>query len=131
MTMMDSREERTWCMVTHLAGLAGLVFPSIGQIVGPLVPWLLKREQSPQVDAHGKEALNFQISVTIYGLVLAALGFISTLLMVVVIGVVLLPLVGLASLALFVGWLVFTIIGAVKANEGVLYRYPFTIRFLS
>jgi hypothetical protein len=129
--MPGSQDERMWCMVTHLAGLAGLVFPSFGQILGPLIPWLLKREQSPEVDAHGKEALNFQISVTIYGLVLAALAFISMLLTVVVIGVILLPLVGLASLGLFIAWLAFTIIGAVKANEGVLYRYPFTIRFLN
>lgn len=100
----------------HLLGFAGLVLPYAGNIVGPLILWLIKKADSPYLDAHGKEVLNFQISFAIYGLI-AFLSFF------VLIGFILLPVV-------VVAWIVFVIIGAIKASEGKLYRYPLTIRFL-
>ncbi len=87
-----------------------------GHIAGPLVLWLIKKDQNPLLDAHGKAALNFQISWLIYAII-------SGILIVVLIGIVLLPLVLLINLVL-------TIVGAVKASNGELYRYPLTIRFL-
>lgn len=66
------------------------------------------------MDAQGKEAVNFQISITIY-------SFISAILIVVVIGIALLGI-------LFVWWIVLTIVASVKASDGVSYRYPLTIR---
>ena len=91
--------------------------PAFGNIIGPLILWLVKREQDPFVDDTGKEVLNFQISVTIYGLICFLLVFAFGL------GVIL-------GMILSVAMVVYTIIGAVKASEGVLYRYPCTIRFL-
>lgn len=110
-----AREARQWAMFCHLSAFFGVIFP-FGNLLGPLILWQLKRESDPFIDAQGKEALNFQITVAIAALV-------STLLMVIVIGFPLLLLV-------FVGALVLTIIGGIKANEGLDYRYPFTLRLL-
>lgn len=96
-------------------GAIGLVFP-FGSLLGPLIVWQLKRESDPFVDAQGKEALNFQITV-------ALAMFVSFLLMLVVIGFFLLGLVCLAALVL-------TIIAGIKANEGKAYRYPFCLRLI-
>lgn len=108
-----SQEARQWAMFCHLAAFLCFVLP-FGNLLGPLVVWQLKRETDPFVDQQGKEALNFQITVTI------AVA-ISCLLMLVLIGFVLLGLVS-------IGALILTIIACVKANEGLDYRYPFTWR---
>lgn len=108
------KQARLWATVCHLAALVGYIIP-MGHVLGPLVVWLLKRNDSPFVDDQGKEALNFQLSLTIYGMIAALLVF-------VLIG---LPLL----LALMVIQVVFVIVAAVKANEGQAYRYPMTIRF--
>jgi len=111
-----SREEQNWAMGCHLAALAGLVLP-FGSLLGPLVVWLLKRADMPMVDRHGKEALNFQITVLIAAIVSAILCFI-------LIGFVLLAILGVA-------WLVLSIVAAVKVSNGDYeYRYPLTLRFL-
>ncbi|WP_414637004.1 DUF4870 domain-containing protein [Arenimonas sp.] len=102
-------------MVAHLASLAGLIIP-LGNIVGPLVVWLIKKDTMPFVDDQGKEALNFNITVFIAALV-------SGVLTLVLIGILMLLVVGL-------GWLILTIIAALKANEGTAYRYPFTLRLI-
>jgi len=111
-----NKDQNTLGIVCHLLGFAGLAFP-FGNIIGPLVLWLIKRAESPYLDACGKEVLNFQISFSIYGLVAAALCF-------VFIGILILPVIGIA-------WLVFVILGSIKASEGKLYRYPLTIRLIS
>ena len=111
-----SQEERQWAMFAHLSALVGLVIP-FGNIIGPLVIWLVKKETMPFVDNQAKEALNFQITVTIAMVV-------SAILILVVIGFVLMFLIGLAALVL-------TIIAAIKANEGNAYRYPFTLRLIN
>ncbi|MEW6237486.1 MAG: DUF4870 domain-containing protein [Candidatus Omnitrophota bacterium] len=110
-----SKEERLWATFCHLGALGVFIILGIGHIVVPLVIWLIKREDSPFINEHGKEALNFQISVTIYGLVCALLLF-------VVVGFFLLPV-----LAVF--WFVAIIVAAIKANDGKSFRYPITIRF--
>lgn len=106
---------QTWAAFTHLAGLAGLVIP-FGNLLGPLILWLLKRAESPLVDDQGREALNFQISITLYVVIAALLVYL-------VIGAVLLPLV-----VLF--WVIWTVIGAVRASDGIRYRYPLTLRLI-
>lgn len=108
------KEEKTYGMLCHLLAFSGVIIP-FGNIIGPLVIWLLKKDQSSYVDMQGKESLNFQISNMIY-------TFISNLLMFVLIGFITTPL-------LFVFWIVFTIIGSIRASEGTAYRYPLTIRF--
>ncbi|KRW61264.1 DUF4870 domain-containing protein [Pseudomonas sp. TTU2014-080ASC] len=108
-------DARQWAMFCHFAAFAGLIIP-FGNIVGPLLLWQLKKDLDPFVDAQGKEALNFQITVALAVLV-------SFCLMVVLIGF---PLLMLISLTAFV----LTVIAGVKANEGKEYRYPFTLRLV-
>jgi len=103
-------------MVCHLVGLVGLPLPIVGNIVTPLIIWQIKKDDFPFVDEQGKEAVNFQISMSIYGLVAFVLIFAC-------IGAFLLP-------AVYVLDLVFLLIAAVKANNGHHYRYPLTIRFI-
>ena len=106
-------EIRQWAMFCHLAGFLGLIFP-FGNLIGPLIIWQLKKDRDPFIDTQGKEAMNFQITVTIAGAICFLLFFL-------LIGFVLLP-------AVMIGAVVLTIIAGVKANEGVAYRYPFTWR---
>lgn len=101
----------------HLLGLAGLTAIPFANVLAPLILWLCKRNTNPGVDYHGKEAVNFQISMSIYMLV-AALS------MILIVGIVLFPAVIIANVVLI-------IIASVRASRGELYRYPFTIRFIS
>jgi len=103
-------------MLAHLSALVGLVLPLIGIVVGPLAVWLLRREGSTFVAEHAKEALNFNISV-----LLAAIA--CMLLMLVFVGFLL-------GTALFVAWLVMTLIAAIRASEGRAYRYPISLRLV-
>lgn len=111
-----SQDARKWAMFCHLASLLGLTGIPFANVLGPVIVWMMKREEDPFIDQAGKEAVNFQISMTIYIIVAA-------LLILLVIGLILLPLIGLADL-------IFTIIAAIKSNDGEEYRYPLTIRFL-
>lgn len=111
-----NKDARMWAMICHLAALAGLVVPVVGCIIGPLIVWQIKKEEFPFVDEQGKEAVNFQISVLIYGIVAGLLCFAC-------IGFFLLPAVVIFDL-------IFMLIAAVKANNGEHYRYPLTIRFI-
>ncbi|MBD8527000.1 DUF4870 domain-containing protein [Pseudoxanthomonas sp. CAU 1598] len=103
-------------MFTHLSALVGFLIP-LGSIIAPLIMWQVKKAESPFIDEQGKEALNFQITVLIAVIVCIILSF-------VLIGLLLLPIVG-------IGALVLTIIAGIKANEGVSYRYPMTLRLIS
>jgi len=109
------QDQRVVAMLCHLLALAGIVVP-FGNIIGPLVVWLIKKDESPAVDQAGRESLNFQITMTIA-------GFVAGLLTFVVIGVLLLPIVAIV-------WLIFVIVATVKTNGGEPYRYPFAIRML-
>ncbi|PSN20165.1 DUF4870 domain-containing protein [filamentous cyanobacterium CCP5] len=115
MTQASSPESRMWASIAHISALAGLIIP-FGNILGPLIVWLIKRNELPFVDQQGREALNFQISLTVY-LIIAGI------LMSVLIGFVLLPIVAIAGL-------VFIILATIKANEGVAYKYPLTFRLI-
>ena len=113
---MPDRDTRMWAMFCHLAGLALLIGIPAANILGPLIIWQIKKEQHPFIDAHGKESMNFQISMFIYGLVAGLLIFVC-------VGMVLLP-------AVIVADIIFVIIAGIKANDGQAYRYPLTIRFI-
>lgn len=118
-----SAEARQWGMLAHLTALSGILTAGIGCIVGPLLIWLLKRETSTFVDDQGKEALNFNIAFIIVSVLLYAIG---SILLVILIGF----LFYLAAFALWVYWLVVTIIATIKANNGIEYRYPLTFRII-
>lgn len=109
------RESQQWGMIAHLSALVGFIIP-FGNLIGPLVVWQMKKEDPFVVD-QGKEALNFQITVAIAVFVCILLSFI-------VIGMLLLPVVG-------IGALVLTVIAGIKANEGEAYRYPFALRLIN
>lgn len=113
--LAENKEERTWAMACHLAAFSAW-FTGFGMIVGPLVVWLIKKDQFPLVDDQGKEALNFSISVAIY-------GFVAFLLSFVLIGIPIL-------IALGIFWFVEVIIASIRANNGEHFRYPLTIRFV-
>ena len=112
---LSESEEKTFGMLCHLAALAGFLIP-MGHIIGPLVIWLIKKQESAFVDDQGKESLNFQITMTIFAII-------SCILMFVLIGFVL-----IIAVAIFL--LVMVIIASVKANNGIKYRYPINIRII-
>lgn len=108
-------DETMWAVFCHLGGLFGFVFP-FGNILAPLVIWLVHRDTYPLVDDQGKEAVNFQISLSIYLIA-------SALMVLIVIGFFLL-------IALLIFALVVTVSAAIQTSKGGKYRYPFTIRFI-
>ncbi|MCK6620097.1 MAG: DUF4870 domain-containing protein [Calditrichaceae bacterium] len=110
-----SNDEKMWAMLCHLSTFAGYVIP-FGNIIAPLLIWIMKKEEFPLANDQGKEVLNFQISFMIY---LA----IALLLIIVVIGIAL-------AIALVLFEIIITIIAAVNAYDGARYRYPMTIRFI-
>jgi uncharacterized Tic20 family protein len=107
---------RTWNILCHASALLGVFFHFPGHLLGPLIVWLAKRDDSPEIDAHGKESLNFQISMLIYNVIAA---------------VFCLVLIGFAFLAvLWVLNAVLVIVASIQASDGKFYRYPMTIRFI-
>ncbi|MFN0083892.1 MAG: DUF4870 domain-containing protein [Blastocatellia bacterium] len=112
-----SSEERNWAMAAHLLALVGYFAIPFGNIIAPLVIYLMKKDQSPFIADQARESLNFQISMTLYMIV-------AGIMVLVLIGFILLPV-------LFVAGLVLTIMAAVKVSNGIGYRYPFTLRLIS
>ena len=111
-----------WAALCHLCGLVGYMANGLGSIIAPAIVWYLEKEESPLIDEPGKEAINFNISITIYAILLLAFAF-GTL----GIGlIVVIPLLGV--LAVF--HVVCTLMGALNANQGLPFRYPLTIRLL-
>src|SRR5881275_1743541 len=114
---ISSADVRTWNVLCHASALLGLFLHFLGHLLGPLIVWLVKRGDSPEIDAHGKESLNFQLSMLIY-------DAIAAILCIILIGIPIL-------IALWVLNTVLVIIASVKAGEGQFYRYPFTIRLIN
>lgn len=117
----QSSDERLWALIGHLSAFSAFI-TGIGCILGPLIVWLVKRDTLPFAADQAKEALNFNITLAIAFAVLALFSIIT-----LGIGLLLAWPIGAV---LFVGWVVLTIIAAIKANEGVAYRYPFTLRLV-
>lgn len=111
-----SADAKLWGMFCHLAALSGYIGVPCAHLVGPLIVWQLKKNEHPFCDEQGKEALNFQITMTLAMLLCVPLFL-------VFIGFILIGILAIADLIL-------TIIAGIKANNGVHYRYPFTIRFI-
>jgi uncharacterized protein len=116
MIEQQQQEARTWGMLAHLSALSGLLTGGLGTVLGPLIVWLIKKDQMPFVDDQGKESLNFHLTMFIgylisYALMCVGIGFI-TIFIVLIVDVV------------------FTILASVEANKGVAYRYPFNVRLI-
>lgn len=108
---------RNWATLCHLSGMAGFLFTPLGFILGPLIIWLLKRRDDPEIDRHGKEAVNFQISMVIYGLAVTPLAWL-------LIGIPLLVLLAVFDFIMI-------IVAAVRCKNGQAVRYPLSIRFFN
>ncbi|WPC05314.1 DUF4870 domain-containing protein [Pseudomonas sp. MBLB4123] len=109
-------EARQWAMFCHYAAFFWFLVPMIGNVIGPLVVWQLKKDSAPFVDDQGKEALNFQITFSLAMMICGVLAWI-------IIGFPLMLLVSLTALVL-------TIIAGIKANAGEAYRYPICWRLV-
>jgi uncharacterized Tic20 family protein len=109
-----SSDQRNWATLTHLSAFS--TFLGVPPVVGPLVMWLLRRDD-PYLEYHAKEALNFNISFMIYGVV-AAISIIA------LVGILALP-------AVLITWFILVIKAAVETSKGYDYQYPFTLRFVS
>lgn len=141
--------DRTPAVLVHLSPLAGFVLPTLGNVLGPLVAWLALRDRSPALNQQGKEALNFQLSMWVYGVVIGVLAFILFSLGIIggALGtaagvqdlgafaflgtfaaffVFLVPLLLLLSLIPFI----FMIVAVVRVSAGQPYHYPLSIRFI-
>jgi uncharacterized Tic20 family protein len=123
---VPSAEEKQWALFAHLSALLGAFVTGFwfgwGCFLGPLVIWLVKKETMPFVNDQGKEALNFNITLAIVGVILLIFSIVTLgigLLITIPVGVI-----------VAIAWLVFTIIAAIKASEGVAYRYPISLRLV-
>jgi uncharacterized Tic20 family protein len=129
---IPSSEARTWAMVSHLAALAIFTNVPFGNLLGPLIVYLIKKDQDPFIAEQGKESLNFQITVTIIG-VLLLLGYIASFL-VTIFGTKnawpwpLIVIPWFVLLAFFD--VVYIAYAAARSYNGEHFRYPLSIRFL-
>lgn len=114
-----TQDDRTMGMLVHLLGL-------LTGIIGVLILWLVKKDQSRFVDHHGKEALNFQLTLLIYMLGMLALAFVAGVLTMGIGMIVIFPLI----FAVSIGALVLEILACLAANRGEWHRYPMTIRLI-
>jgi uncharacterized Tic20 family protein len=110
-----SESERNWAMLCHLSAFAGFFFP-FGGIIGPLVCWLSRKDDSIWVDQNGKRSMNFQMSILLYMILVIPLCFI-------IVGIPLLIFLGILKV-------VCIIIASIKASKGEEFRYPLSIPFI-
>lgn len=136
---METRDQnvRTWSMLCHLSALAGLLF-SLGAVIGPLLVWQIKKNELPEIDPHGKEAVNFQLTILI-------INIIAGIIIAAVLGVGFgfgrmwsspftvfsggFGLIGILAIINLIAWIL-AIIAGIKANNGEFYKYPFSFRFI-
>lgn len=111
-----TRDARKWASICHIAALVGLLGNGIGFLIGPLIVWLIKREDHPFIDDQGKEAVNFMITMFLAAFLCIPLIF-------VLIGIPILIIIGILMIVL-------PIVAAIKANDGVAFRYPLSLRII-
>lgn len=116
------RASRLWAMGAHLSALAGGFMGGVPAFLGPLVVWLIRKDDDPFAAAHGRAALNFNLSVLLYAVALVVLT-IFTLGLGAIVAIPLGMVLGLA-------WLILSIVGTVRAGNDEVYRYPLTIPFV-
>jgi uncharacterized Tic20 family protein len=110
-----SETERNWSMLCHLSAFAGFFFP-FGGVIGPLICWLTRRDESTWVNVNGKASLNFQLSMLLYMILVIPLCFI-------IVGIPIIIFLGILKV-------VCVIIASIKAPKGELFRYPLVIPFI-
>ena len=122
---MITQNDKNYSSITHLSVFAGWFFP-FGNIIAPLVLWLAKKNESTYIDAHGKSAVNFQLSLVLYGFLLAIL-LIPIAIFTLGLGIIAIILGIIPAVILYI---LFIISASIKASKGEYYQYPFTIEFI-
>jgi uncharacterized Tic20 family protein len=129
---------KAWAMWCHLSAFGGCVFP-FGNVLGPLIIWLSKKDEIPEVNTNGKEALNFQITMSVLGIALyVAFAIVGVLIAIVGQGndgaAVFAAVLGILEIVVLLAevavWLIFVISAGVQTANGHTYRYPFSIRLI-
>ncbi len=128
MSESNNLQARNWAIFCHLSALVVWVGVPFGNILIPLLIWLIKKDEIPLVNQEGKESLNFQISVSIYALAITAIGVAAFLARMP--ETTSLWLMALVLIALAVTQIVLVIIAAFKASSGERFMYPLAIRFI-
>lgn len=123
---MSGSEQRNWAVGAHIGALAASFLGGLA-ILGPLLVYLIKKDQDAFVGEHAREALNFQLTWLIGGIVATIVGVIVTIVTVGLALIVLIP----AGIGFFIAWLVFMVKASMAASRGEYYRYPMTIRLVS
>ena len=114
---MEEKDAKNWAVFCHIGGIIPIYFLNI---LIPLVIWLVKKAENPFIEENGREAVNFQISLTIYGLALAAIAFTVIGMPIAVIGFVILVVLNLVCV----------IRAAIKASNGEKFLYPYNLRLI-
>jgi uncharacterized Tic20 family protein len=112
---LQTAEQKQMGMFLHLSQLINLIIP-LGGVIAPIVLWQMKKDEIPALDAHGKMIVNWFISSLIY----CAVSFVLTIVLIGILGFIAVGLMGI----------IFPIVGGIKANNGELWEYPLTIKFL-
>lgn len=123
--IMITQNDKNYSSITHLSGFAGWFFP-FGNIIAPLVLWTAKKNESTYIDTHGKSAVNFQLSLIVYGFLLAIL-FIPIAIFTLGLGIIAIIIGIIPAILLKIALI---ILASMKANSGEYYTYPFTIEFI-
>lgn len=110
-----SESERNWAMLCHLSSFAGFFFP-FGGIIGPLICWMSKKDESVWIDINGKASMNFQLSILLYIVLAIPLCFI-------IIGIPIIVFLGVLKI-------VCVIIASIKSAKGERFKYPISIPFI-
>ena len=131
---VPANPSRTWEVLCHVASLTAYIGVPLGNIIGPLIVWAMKRSENPEVEFHGKESLNFQITASLAVLVLVVMtGFFMIFAAIPLLGLLFwipIAFLALAGAVIALGTFILTIIATIKASSGKHYRYPFSIRFV-
>lgn len=136
---MNTRDQnvRTWSMLCHISALAGLFF-GLGNVLGPLLVWQIKKNELPEIEPHGKEALNFQLTILLINIA-AGIMFVGFMGAAFGIGRIWRSPFslwsggfGLGAIIIIINLVAFilAVIAGLKANNGEPYKYPFAIRFI-
>ena len=122
---MITQNDKNYSSITHLSGFAGWFFP-FGNIIAPLVLWSAKKNESAYIDAHGKAAVNFQLSIILYCVLLTIL-FVPIAIFTLGLGIIAIVIGIIPAIILK---FILIISASIKANNGEHYNYPFTIEFI-